>query len=413
VSILHIARLLVTGDFEGGIFGWAEDSPQMRAIFAFRRELVALFETVSAFFTHGGVVNLAAIFERLGMSFADSIELAQGIINAFNEIRRVVETIAEPFIRWFQENVKLEDILTALAVVIGSVVIPAIAGLVIAIAPVAAAIAGLVAAVTILRDIWESDWMGIRTSVENVVEWLVKTGVPGVLDFIESIIKWAQANPELTTTLLLLSGVVLAAGPIFTLLGTAVGFVTGALALLFSPAVLIAGAIAAIIAAANFGYPGGITQLLKDAATAAQQLAVIGFGILIGAANIVRNSIENLVQIVRDAVTALELLFQKIQEAPVDFLTGIFGGATGGIDLSGFQSGGYTGNAPGVAGVVHGREFVVPEQGALVVRGEGSGGATIENLIVQYNGIPQSQQEADSGVRYLVNALEAEGVSLS
>ena len=85
------------------------------------------------------------------------------------------------------------------------------------------------------------------------------------------------------------------------------------------------------------------------------------------------------------------------------------------LDPKQFDVGGYTGNAPGVAGVVHGREYVVPEQGALVVRGEGggAGGANIENLIVQYNGIPQSQQEADSGVRFMVNALESEGVILS
>jgi TP901 family phage tail tape measure protein len=40
----------------------------------------------------------------------------------------------------------------------------------------------------------------------------------------------------------------------------------------------------------------------------------------------------------------------------------------------GFASGGYTGNQPGAAGIVHGREFVVPERGALVMKGGGGNG---------------------------------------
>lgn len=45
-------------------------------------------------------------------------------------------------------------------------------------------------------------------------------------------------------------------------------------------------------------------------------------------------------------------------------------GGGGGYLPIGYDTGGYTGDQPGVAGVVHGGEYVVPERGTLVVRGE-------------------------------------------
>lgn len=49
------------------------------------------------------------------------------------------------------------------------------------------------------------------------------------------------------------------------------------------------------------------------------------------------------------------------------------------MQSGGFASGGYTGDGGGIAGVVHGREWVVPEGGSLVLRGEGGGGGIVIN----------------------------------
>lgn len=91
---------------------------------------------------------------------------------------------------------------------------------------------------------------------------------------------------------------------------------------------------------------------------------------------------------------------------------GAFGGATKVIKklFSGFASGGYTGsgNPNEIAGVVHNQEFVVPRNGALVMR-EGGGQAItvhIENLNAS------SYREGQEAGRGFVDGLRARGLQV-
>jgi len=65
-------------------------------------------------------------------------------------------------------------------------------------------------------------------------------------------------------------------------------------------------------------------------------------------------------------------------KAAASALGGAAAAVTGGAPAGGFQHGGFTGVGPSreIAGVVHRNEWVVPEGGALVLRGGGNGGLT-------------------------------------
>lgn len=138
---------------------------------------------------------------------------------------------------------------------------------------------------------------------------VLKPMVQDLTQTVNGITEWVKANPELAQTLIkvgaalvVLGPVLVIAGTIISSLGTIVSALGAAFGLVTSPAFLLAAAIAAIIAAAQFGYPGGIAQLLSDAATSAQQLAFMGLWVLNLAAQNARFVLEQF----RDVVIAVK-----------------------------------------------------------------------------------------------------------
>lgn len=126
---------------------------------------------------------------------------------------------------------------------------------------------------------------------------------------VNNITAWVKENPELAQALVRLGAAAVVVGPALVILGTvinAVGTVLSALGtainLVLSPAFLLAGAIVAILVAAELGYPGGIVQLFRDATTSAQQLAFLGLYVLNLAAQNARYVLEQF----RDAVIAVK-----------------------------------------------------------------------------------------------------------
>lgn len=98
---------------------------------------------------------------------------------------------------WLSEHVKLQDVLAALGVAIGSVVIPAIAGIITAAAPVIGAFAALIAIVALLRTAWEENWGGIQQKAAVVAAWL-SANVPLALAAISNF--WTSTlQPALAT----------------------------------------------------------------------------------------------------------------------------------------------------------------------------------------------------------------------
>lgn len=135
-----------------------------------------------------------------------------------------------------------------------------------------------------------------------------------VMPIVDSVLTWARTNPEAMTTLVGIAAAAVAAGPVIGLLGGAITAVTTAVGILLSPAVLLAGAIAAIVAAAQIGYPGGIVGLFNDAATTAQQLAFLGLYVLNLAAQTVRTAVEGLTAKVKEVWDAFNLLYNQSPE---------------------------------------------------------------------------------------------------
>jgi len=157
-------------------------------------------------------------------------------------------------------------------------------------------------------DLLKSQLAGTGIVIGAILLPMLNEVVPTVKPIIEKIGEWVQANPELSRTILMIAGGLVVLGPILMIAGMAVGLLSTAMGILLSPAVLLAGAIAAIVFAAQMGYPGGIAQLLSDAATSAQQLAIMGFAFLSASAVTVRMMIDIV-------VAAFDGFIGKLQDA--------------------------------------------------------------------------------------------------
>jgi hypothetical protein len=108
-----------------------------------------------------GVTPIMALAESLGL-VGTSAQIFVGI----------VQSIVAPMVAIVSNFVSWKDILAALAVVIGSVVIPAIAGAVSSIAMVATPIIALIGVIALLRTAWEQNWGGIQERVAAFVAFV-------------------------------------------------------------------------------------------------------------------------------------------------------------------------------------------------------------------------------------------------
>lgn len=142
--------------------------------------LAPLFQTIAdnlaAFF--GALVDGTPPLEALSLLFQNLLppEIAEGITSALGDIVAFVQdliTQVAPYIetaaKWIGQNVQLQDVLIALGVAIASVVVPAIVSVVTAAAPIILTAAALIGAVVLLREAWETDFLGIRTFIENTL----------------------------------------------------------------------------------------------------------------------------------------------------------------------------------------------------------------------------------------------------
>jgi hypothetical protein len=124
-------------------------------------------------------------------SFVSSIMAGQSPVEALqsalqsiglNEIAEAVGTVADkvselwatvqPYVAqaaaWIGQNVELQDVLIALGIAIGSVVIPAVISLLASIAPVIATAVAMVAVVALVREAWESNFLGIQDAAKTL-----------------------------------------------------------------------------------------------------------------------------------------------------------------------------------------------------------------------------------------------------
>lgn len=355
-----------------------------------------------------------------------SITVGQALLPALINMVGAVTPVINKVIEWVQANPQLVGQIAAVAggaailapILIGvGAALSAIGGI---IGFVMSPIGLIIVAIAALATAFATDFAGIRTTLQPIIDGIVTTinGIgKAVNDAINSIRDWANANPEFITAMAILGGAVLGLTGIlygFSLVGTivttGVGLLTGALGILFSPVVLLTAAIVALVYAAHKLYPGGIGKLLSDAATSAQQL---GFIIMF----VVNTAVTTLRQLLILLLGELVKVIDKINEfinrvsAGAEGIKGIVGGLGSGqftigqvigaigAEIRGYDGGGYTGNMPPdqVAGVVHGQEYVVPKDGALVMRSDsGSSGITINSLTIQASSAAEGRAAADA-----------------
>lgn len=142
------------------------------ASLAIRKLTYNIFNFIGAL--NAGVDPMNALFTLLmDFGLSSNVGLAiMDIVNAFYDLAGVLEFITTPIKAFIRNNVKLQDILLALGIAIGSFVIPAVISLVAAFAPIIATFAVLVAGAVLLRKAWEKNFLGIRDKVTKAVVWI-------------------------------------------------------------------------------------------------------------------------------------------------------------------------------------------------------------------------------------------------
>ena len=133
------------------------------------------------------LVDLGA---AIGLNRDDIDGLVTGFQGLVEGVQSVIDTV-RPYIEmaweWITQNVELKDVLAGLAIVIASVVLPAIWGIISAVLPLVATFVGIVAVVALLRTAWENDWGGIRTTL---TEFWENTAKPAL----EKLAEWLAVN---------------------------------------------------------------------------------------------------------------------------------------------------------------------------------------------------------------------------
>jgi len=135
------------------------------------------------------VTSLTAFFSDLGAASIIPPEAAIQINNLITGIGNILT----PIVTWIQNNVQLSDVLTALGIAIGSVVIPAVIALAAPFLPIIATFGALVLAASLVRQAWETDFGGIQTFVTT-------QALPGLQNFFTWLgnVWTTQVQPGLT-----------------------------------------------------------------------------------------------------------------------------------------------------------------------------------------------------------------------
>lgn len=260
------------------------------------------------------------------------------------------------------------------------------------------------------------------TSGDTLAPALLEMVNTSVIPAITAFTDWANQNPETFKSIMMVLGGVVLLGPAVAILGTTIsgmGTIVSVanLALGGMPAKLLAvlGPIAAVALAIH-----GVNEALKNFHQHVGDAAEFARGELapqIEAGLITREQIEaNVFQQLQEqygdlgARLAMGSSTLNIQGYIDQVFTGQQGQATMG-QLWGFAGGGYTGDAPSgsVAGVVHAREYVVPEGGALVMRGQSGPSVEIGNLTINANDAAGGRAAADAFSQRLQDLMRANG----
>ena len=116
--------------------------------------------------TNALYVAVLKLANGFGMSMESAMRLAGNVRDFVETVQRAVA----PITNWVRENIQLKDVLIAVGVVLGGVILSALYSIVTAVAPVIAAFAALVLIVSTVRRAFEQDFAGIRDFVDRLYQ---------------------------------------------------------------------------------------------------------------------------------------------------------------------------------------------------------------------------------------------------
>ncbi len=167
-SLINVVKLLATGDFQGGIFGLAEDSSFIDFLFNTRDIALSLYETFRLLVTgdfRGGIFGL---------------EEDSGFIDFLFQIRDFTASII-PFVMAHFEEFK--GALIGIGAVLGAGIFAAlVAGIIGLVTPITL----VIGAAALLGAAWAGNWGGIQEKTFAV--WAV------VQPILQQIVDWLQIN---------------------------------------------------------------------------------------------------------------------------------------------------------------------------------------------------------------------------
>ncbi len=343
---------------------------------------------------------LEGLFTRLGLGRDTAIALVDTLWNMVLAVKGVFDTIVAvvtPIVDWVAANLELEDVLIAVGLVLASVIIPALLGTLLAIAPIIIGIVALVATVAILRDAWDSNFLGIRTMITDTVlpaimdfvNWVVDVGFPAIVDFIEN-----SVMPVWNDLMGLFGEIWVVLEPVFT------GFIDGFM-----------------------GVFGLIVNFLQnDAANAWNGFVDLIIGVVFRIVQAVQGAIDIFNALIGAANTAADVAQQTLSSpeafaASAQGLGSQVGQIAGLVFGGGRQFGGaVTAGQPVMVGE-SGRELFIPSQNGTIANNQDTNLATqggnsgINITMIFERGI--SEEDARDSASMLKRTLQAEGFNIT
>lgn len=141
------------------------------------------------------ILNWTQFGEDNFMMILDTIDVIESQwIPSIIKVKDEVVAFFQPVADWIKNNVELKDVLIGLAVVLGGIVLSSLVSIAAAIGAILLPVFAVIAAVALLREAWESDFLGIRTTITT---WAEEHGgiMQGIKDWwADLMITWEQLS---------------------------------------------------------------------------------------------------------------------------------------------------------------------------------------------------------------------------
>jgi hypothetical protein len=184
MGFMGAVNVLLTGkfskDFSNLFGGIDEDHP----IFVFFWELRNAIQAVSS-----GVPIFDALWQMLSEIQDAASDYGIGfLVDGLQVLMDLISQILKPVGDWISKNIELKDVLIGLGLIAASIVVPALIGIGSAILGILLPIAAVIGAVALVRQIWETDFGGIRTFITEQLlpalgrlwSWFTTEGLPAI-----------------------------------------------------------------------------------------------------------------------------------------------------------------------------------------------------------------------------------------